>query len=169
MNPNDIHEIVNLLNLYAFAVDALQWDLFDQVFTPDVQLDYPNGRWSDLRSFKEDFAVAHAQLHTTQHMVTNHQVKFAADHANALSYARARLVRTAPEAGGGFFEFGGWYDDILVRTPLGWRIKNRKCRGNWLDGNPTAISPGVRDNLTTIRRAAADGAIAYFEAVKGEA
>jgi hypothetical protein len=166
MNPDDVHEITNLLNLYAFAVDTLQWDLFDRIFTPDVTLDYPNGSWSDLRSFKKDFAVAHAQLHTTQHMVTNHQIALRGDEANALSYARARLVRTTPEAGGEFFEFGGWYDDLLLRTAGRWRIRNRKCRGNWLDGNPDAVSPAVRDSLTTFRRAAAAGDIAYFEAVK---
>ncbi len=36
MIENDKSDIFEVLNLYAFALDARQWDLFDPVFTDDV-------------------------------------------------------------------------------------------------------------------------------------
>jgi len=166
MSAEDTNEIINLLNLYALAVDTLQWDLFDRIFLPDVKLEFPGGGWDDLASYKIDFHDMHAPLYTSQHMVTNHQVVVTGDRANALSYARARLFQTGPEAGSIFFEFGGWYDDVLVRTPSGWRISFRACRGNWLLDHAGMAKELVKQNMTTLRRAAGAGAIAYLQALE---
>jgi hypothetical protein len=171
MSGNDISEIVNVLNLYAIAVDTLQWDLFDRVFTPDARLDYLSRVWDDLTEFKKHFAAVHAPLDSSQHMVTNHQVVVNGDRANALSYARARLIRSMPEGGGNQWEIGAWYDDVLVRTPRGWRIKSRTCRGNWWDGNirvSETTSGSARQEMTLLRRAAAAGEISHLDAVRGQ-
>lgn len=175
MSGNDHGEIVNILNLYALAVDTLQWDLFDLVFTPDVEADYRGGAaWTDLAAFKVDFAAAHAALDTCQHVITNHQVVLNGDQANALSYAHARLVRSTPGRGGlNYWEVGAWYDDVLVRTAAGWRIKSRTCDCNWWDGNPQALdpTPGMirKREITPMRAPAGAGQIAYIEAVRAKA
>ena len=104
MIADDVCEIINGLNLYAFAVDTLQWDLFDKVFTPDVKADYLGHGWTDLESWKHDFDVQHRALHTSQHTVTNHQVVVDGDRATATSYAHARLIREDPEGGDNFWE-----------------------------------------------------------------
>jgi hypothetical protein len=33
----DKAEIIELVNLYAFALDSHRWDLFDRIFTDDVR------------------------------------------------------------------------------------------------------------------------------------
>jgi hypothetical protein len=167
MYGNDMAEIVNLLNIYALAVDALQWDLLDRVFTPDVRLKYPSGTaWNDLESFKKDFHAAHAPMVTTQHMITNHQVVVNGDQANALSYARARIIRNMPQGAGNWWEVGAWYDDVLVRTPAGWRIKSRDCRANWWEGNIQVSNPAM--DMIFLKQAAASGEMAYLKALKAK-
>jgi hypothetical protein len=168
---NDISEIVNILNLYAVAVDTLQWDIFDQVFTPDVHLEYPRSEWNDLETFKKDFHAAHLPYDTTQHMVMNHMVKVNGDKANAMSYVNARIIRAVPNVGGGnFWEIGAWYDDELVRTPKGWRIKRRACRSNWTDGDvqvtETTGAPR-RHQMDILRKEAVAGKISFINAVLG--
>jgi AraC-like DNA-binding protein len=55
---SDREEIIQLINLYGFAMDTQRWDLFDRVFTEDVDADYgPGSHWTDRAAFKRDFGV----------------------------------------------------------------------------------------------------------------
>ncbi len=49
---DDVTQISHLHSMYALAIDAKQWDLFDRVFTPDVHADYPGRAWTDLASWR---------------------------------------------------------------------------------------------------------------------
>lgn len=116
--------IINVLNHYAAALDSHLWDLFDEVFTADADLDYPDAMHLDRAAFKWDFSVYHEALRSHQHVMTNHQVIIDGDRANSLTYGTYRL-----------FEHGGtdepaqlreglcWYDDQLIHTASGWRIQ----------------------------------------------
>jgi hypothetical protein len=170
---SDRDDIVNLLNLYALAIDTRQWDFFDLVFTADVQLVFPGsgGEWNELALFKKHFAAAHEPFDTSQHFITNHQVMVKGDKANAISYVFCRHVRNIPTGGGNYWEMGGWYDDVLVRTTAGWRIKRRACNVNWWDGNMAVTeTSGVANRYPAniFHREAAAGHIAYLDAVRGK-
>ena len=54
MTDNDKAAIIEIMNLYAFALDTRQWDLFDRVFTEDVVAEFgPAGAgWNGLDVFK---------------------------------------------------------------------------------------------------------------------
>jgi len=170
MSSDDINRIINAVNLYALATDTQRWELFDLVFTPDVEADYgPGIHWHDIASFKRDFAAIHGPLDASQHVVTNHQVDVKGDRAHAFSYVVGRLMRHMPEGGADFLQSGGWYDDTLVRTPSGWRIQKRVCRSIWFEGNPRVLEtmPGakVKPQSTTLRREAEAGNLAYVKAL----
>src|SRR6478752_2384978 len=97
---SDRDEIINVINLYGFAIDTQRWDLFDQVFTADVDADYSEpAHWRDLATFKRDFAVYHDPFDGTQHVMTNHLVSVEGDRAHAVTYGHWRLLRS--EVGGG--------------------------------------------------------------------
>ena len=66
--------IVQLMHLYAFAIDAKQMQLFDQIFTPDVEADYTGRHWNDRASWREDFEASHQPFDVTQHLVLNGQL-----------------------------------------------------------------------------------------------
>ena len=79
--------------------------------------------------------------------------------------------------GGNMWESTCWYDDQLVRTPEGWRIKTRICRVLWWGGNARVREtiPGMsleqaemhQVELNTLRRDANAGKLGYLTAIGG--
>jgi hypothetical protein len=171
MQSADIVEIINLVNLYPVAVDALRFELFDQIFTEDVHIEFGGpAKWDNLASLKRDFAIVHRPFDATQHVTTNHQVIVQGDRAHCLSYVHGRFLRQVTD-GANMFESTGWYDDELVRLPVGWRIKYRSCRMVWSGGNPVVLQtmPGVtgEQKLDALSREGAAGSIRYLNAIGG--
>jgi SnoaL-like protein len=166
---SDKELIRELVNLYGLAVDSQQWDLFDRIFTDDVDADYSEtAHWHDLATFKRDFGAFHDPFDSTQHCMMNHLVNVDGDEAQALTYGTWRLVRKAVD-GMPLWDGSGWYDDVLVRTDDGWRIKHRICRIVWWVGNPQVNEtiPGVKFELdtTVLRREGEAGRVRYLSAI----
>jgi hypothetical protein len=152
MAQSDHEAAVRLVTLYGVAVDSQRWDLFDQVFTPDIFADYSEPAiWRDLETFKRDFAVYHDPFDGTQHTMTSIVSDFDGDAGRVLTYGQWLLIRYAVHGGGCEWRGQGWYDDALVRTPGGWRIKQRRCRIISWSGNPEVneTTPGVKFALPT--------------------
>ena len=172
MIDQDKADITEVLNLYAFALDAHAWDLFERVFTQDVVVDLgPAGaNWSDLANFTRSFAEFHKTLDNHQHTMMGHLIDVKGDTAHAFTYGNWRLVRVAAEGGPSWLG-RGWYDDVLVRIPQGWRIKRRTCRLLSWTGNPAVPEPNQEhhpDMRGNALRAACDaGQIGYLQAVRG--
>ncbi len=92
----DREDIVELINLYGFAMDTQRWDLFDRIFTEDVDADYgPTSHWTNRAQFKSDFGSFHELFDATQHVMTNHLVKVDGDRAASHTYGAWRLIRHA--------------------------------------------------------------------------
>lgn len=168
MTTDDIVAITNVVNLYPVAVDTLQWNLFDRTFTEDCTVDFGGPAvFEGLEPLKAAFAAIHAPFKATQHFTSNHQIAVAGDEATCLTYVRGVFVREVP--GGTMFESTGWYDDVLVRTAAGWRIRRRACRMSWWGGNgdvirtaPEAGPPEQTDSLSAEARA---GRLAHLAAL----
>ena len=121
-SADDVTAVIQTINMYAFAIDAQRWELFDRVFTEDVLADYGEGIvWTDRTTLKTAFEAIHEPFASTHHMTTNHVVTVDGDTAHSVCYFHARFTREGVE-GGDFFENNGWYDDAHVRTAEGWRI-----------------------------------------------
>jgi hypothetical protein len=169
MNSDDIRDVIGVINLYALTVDTQQWQLFDRVFTPDLDANCPpNGHWTDLKSFTKQWIDFHDPLLCSTHTFTNHNVVVNGDRANALSYVIVRLVKQMP-SGESYYESAGWYDDTLVRTPNGWRIRARLYGGNWWHGNPRVGGDGFDPSIIPLRQAAAAGQLSYIKALTAKA
>ncbi len=170
MTPNEKSDIIDVLNLYAFALDARQWDLFDLVFTDDVTAEFgPAGAaWRGLAEFKRSFAEFHDRLDSHQHTMMGQLVHVNKDKANAFSYGNWLLVREAAE-GGPTWLGTGYYDDDLVRTDRGWRIQRRVCRLLSWSGNPSVPEPQREHQPDMKARGlhdfAAAGEISYLSAI----
>jgi hypothetical protein len=169
MADQDLPAIVNVINLYGLAMDTQRWDLFDRIFTADVDVDFgPGSQWKDRAAFKSDFGAYHAVFDSTQHVMTNHAVEVQGDQAQAFTYGLWRLIRRGME-GGDFWEGTGWYDDELVRTAEGWRIRRRVCRLVWWGGNALVNQPipGVsfEGKYLSLREEAAAERVGFVNAI----
>lgn len=170
MSENDKAEIIEALNMYAFALDARQWDLFDRVFTHDVEAIFgPAGAaWVGLAEFRKSFAEFHDTLDSHVHTMMGQLVHVDGDTAHAFSYGNWLLVREAAEGGPSWLGTG-YYDDELVRTDSGWRIKRRVCKLLSWTGNPSVPEP-QREHKPDMKpnglhQLAEAGQIAYLKAI----
>lgn len=128
--------IEDLLHRYCTAIDTKDFSLLDEVFTADGVGDYTSsgGIRGSLPEIKQWLGQALGIFTIVQHLVTNVRVELDGDRARATCY----LFNPLGYAGeGGKTEMlycGGVYRDELVRTPSGWRIRERRIEMRYLDG-----------------------------------
>lgn len=130
-------EIEDLLHAYVEALDTRDWDAFRRLFTDDALVDYtssggPRGTVEDVVGWI-DAGLANFDL--TQHMITNHRIELAGDHATVRSALINPMTR-----GDDVLVVGGRYEDRMRRTPDGWRFAERVQFGLWM-GSMRAV-PG---------------------------
>ena len=167
---SDREQLTHIINLYGFAVDTQDFDLFDQIFTPDVDCKYnEQAVWKGLDNFKSDFVSYHDPFDGTHHIMYSHLIDVQGDEANCVTYAHWRLYRKGVP-GGDFWEGNGWYDDHAVRTKDGWRIDKRLCKIIWWGGNPMVnnTDPNVSFDLpvTSLRAERLKGDVWFYNAIK---
>jgi hypothetical protein len=135
--------IDDLLTRYATAIDGIDWDLLDTVFTPDAHLDYRSasgiaGPYPEVRTWLSE--VLPAVFEVTQHLVLNRIVAVDGDTArarSAFSNPNLMLVDGRPST----FTVSGYYHDELVRTADGWRISRRLEQTLFWDGDFPGLPP----------------------------
>ncbi len=166
---SDREEIIQLINLYGLAMDTQRWDLFDRIFTADVDADYgATSHWTDRTSFKRDFGSFHELFDATQHVMTNHLVTVDGDQAHSHTYGMWRLIRHA--AGDPpVWDGTGAYDDTWVRGADGWRIIKRTCRVVFWTGNSRVQTPmeeiEFQLDLVSLKTEAREGRLDYLKAI----
>jgi hypothetical protein len=127
---SDRLEIQDLMVRYSYAIDSRDWDALDDVFTPDAHIDYSvfGGSVGDLPATKAFLAEAMPMFTTLQHMVSGTTIAFhgadSPDTADAKTQCHNPMTMGDTEKPDLMF-CGLWYVDQLVRTPDGWRIKQR--------------------------------------------
>ena len=120
----DRQDIEEVLLRYANGIDRRDWDLFPTCFTDDVDADYGDaGRWDSAAAITAFMADSHAQMGHTMHRLSNLAITVAGDAATARTYVDAVLMSADGESG---LNPIGFYDDDLVRTADGWRIRRRR-------------------------------------------
>jgi 3-phenylpropionate/cinnamic acid dioxygenase small subunit len=123
-------EIHQLLNQYGHIVDAQEWDRFDELFLPDAVLDYTGVRAPaplyGLDAIKDYFRDAN---HPSAHHVTNIVVTEQAGEVRVHSKFLAPYTRPSHDPRRWY---GGDYEDVVARTPEGWRFARRVCTARWL-------------------------------------
>jgi hypothetical protein len=132
----DKQAIRELQVLYAYTIDAGAYDDLDKVFTPEAVADYGRaGHITGLEAIKGICRDALEPLTAAQHLNASHHARIHGDTATASCYLNVHLHRDNTP-GGDHLEMGGRYDDQLVRTDDGWKIKHRKLTILWSNGNP---------------------------------
>ena len=133
----------DLLTRYATAIDSLDWELLDAVFTNDARIDYRSsggieGSYPEVRRW---LAEVLPLFDVTQHLVLNREF----DRNNDGVHARScflNINRLELEGKPSLFTVGGRYHDRLVNTTDGWRIARRVEHTLWWD-NPIPGLPAI--------------------------
>jgi 3-phenylpropionate/cinnamic acid dioxygenase small subunit len=140
-SPQDVAdraEIHDLIVRYGWSIDTKDWALLDTCFTEDAEVDYssnPGGKkgpYKQIRSWLEKMISA---FPITQHLMSNIDVQLAGDTATCRTMVTNPQGAATREGPLHFFYVGARYDDQLVRTPDGWRIKLRVETTLWFEGS----------------------------------
>lgn len=122
---DDRAAVIDTVNRYATALDARDWALLDEVFTPDVVCDLAGRRVVGREALRDVVRRALGGSGPTQHLLANHRVELDGDSARCVCQVRAFHAEAGPPTGA-TYELLGEYRDRLVRTPVGWRIAGRE-------------------------------------------
>lgn len=136
----DRMEIIELLHRYATAIDDRDWVRLATCFTADAVALYGPvlGRQDGIAAIEKTCRASLEPLDASQHIIGTHEIELDGDRARARCYVHAQHTR-AGTAGGDNFVIGATYLDELVRTPDGWRIRERELRILWQEGNPQVL------------------------------
>jgi hypothetical protein len=109
-----------MLGLYGHLIDQRRWSELDQVFTVDAVFDATSFGQDVTRSLAELLAhwTADLSIHPLAHHVTNIVITEDAD-------GTVRVLSKAIGVGRKGRVGSATYDDVVVRTPDGWRLAHR--------------------------------------------
>lgn len=129
---SDRLEIQDLLARYSNAVDTMQWDLLDALFTDDADIDYTSmggirGTLAEQKQFLEDNLPTIFQR-GFQHLAATTLFEIDGDTARIRTMCFNPMVIEDTKH---VLFCGMWYADELVRTAHGWRIRVRRQDRGW--------------------------------------
>jgi hypothetical protein len=138
---SDRLEIQDLLVDYSHAIDHSEWDALDDVFTPDAVIDYtemggPRGNREETKAF---LSSVMPMFSSYQHMVATSKVTIDGDIAHGRTICYNPMVLPEEDGGTHVFFCGLWYRDTFVRTPAGWRIKERYEERSYFHNRPPGL------------------------------
>ena len=115
----------DLMIRYGCSLDARDWEGLRTVFLPDARVQYQGGPWLEgFEAVRDTCDRALARFRITQHLLGNHRAVIDGDTAKTTTDLQAIHVADEP-AGQLLHIVWGTYTDDVVRTPEGWRIKER--------------------------------------------
>ena len=127
---SDRLEIQDLLARYSAAIDARAWDDLDRLFTDDAVIDYTEmgGIRGSLAEQKAFLASVMPGFAGFQHLTATSTFDIDGDVARVRTICFNPMVVTDEQQ---VLFCGLWYRDVLVRTPDGWRIRERHEDRGW--------------------------------------
>jgi ketosteroid isomerase-like protein len=152
LTAQDRIDITDLINLHGHLVDGGDWDRADELFRADVAYDLEDfglGTLHGVAAIREA-ALALGDANPVGHHVTNIVITEVGEEV------RVRSKGIGISAAGTAGSVG--YEDILTRTPDGWRIRYRKVAARRRAGG----RPGPREVLERWRQASINRSLADF-------
>ncbi|MBK5307986.1 MAG: nuclear transport factor 2 family protein [Frankiaceae bacterium] len=127
---SDRMEITDLLARYSAAIDGRAWDDLDVLFTDDALIDYSEmgGISGSLAEQKAFLASVMPSFANFQHLTATSTFDIDGDTARVRTICFNPMVVTDERQ---VLFCGLWYRDVLVRTPDGWRIRERHEDRGW--------------------------------------
>lgn len=141
----DRAEIDDLLARYCFALDRREWEDLGEVFAADAVITYSGPRVSaGLGPIVEFFRTTASAVAVTQHLLATSRVwATGPDAAEGLTHVTAHHVGyDVPLPAPSTYTVTGTYQDVFVRTAVGWRIWRRTLTLLTTAGDPAILVSG---------------------------
>ncbi|MFJ1609697.1 nuclear transport factor 2 family protein [Streptomyces sp. NPDC088253] len=137
----DRFAVDGLVTEYAVAVDDGDWEAYRRLFAPDGRADYRSAGGIEGGAVEvADWLARSMELFPMrQHLIVNRRLRFGAldqeegdtarvqaDYINPMRFAGHDSGSTAPD-----FVCGGRYAFGLVRTDLGWQLREVVVQEKW--------------------------------------
>lgn len=130
-SSSDKIDIKEVLYRYSIMVDRRRWELIPEVFTEDATIDYTSvgsgGKEGPARSMLEWLDKSLEPWPMNLHLISNEIIEIAGDTAKSTCCFNAPMGRKKQDGSSFFLTNAGYYEDELVRTEAGWRIRKRVC------------------------------------------
>ena len=138
---SDRLEIQQLMVDYSTAIDTMEIDRLDDVFTPDAYIDYRamggiDGRYPEVREWLK---ASLKNFGNYYHMISNFSIKIEGDTATSKIVCFNPMGAPMADGTTQLFFLGLWYVDKHVRTEKGWRICERVEKGTYQYNVPEHI------------------------------
>lgn len=135
------HELEQVLICYGLACDRRDWALLEQVFHPDVEVNY-GGEFHlrGLPAVRDMIAGMLGGCGPTQHLLGNLRVNVGAGQVSSAIYVRAVHAGTG-ELAETCYEVWAEYLDQWVQLPGGWRIIRRTMQVSNETGSRDVLRP----------------------------
>ena len=139
LTPQEISdhiEINQLQQRYFRSMDTWNYDLLESVFTPDATVHYDalQGANTSYRDMIPQFRSFNRHFSFMQHKGGQLLIELDGDTAQSSHNMRALHVQTTLEGEPNRWAIYGVYQDRLVRTPDGWRIRERFYKSMYTEG-----------------------------------
>jgi 3-phenylpropionate/cinnamic acid dioxygenase small subunit len=118
ISADDRLEILERLALYGMLIDDRDWDGLRHMFTEDAVFDVSDVGLPPVNGLPAIRKMMESVQHPLAHLITNAVVESAEDDTVR---TRCRLLGVEQSLS----IHVGQYRDVFVRTPEGWRIRNR--------------------------------------------
>ena len=144
--------IIDCVNRFSWAIDTLKPlteypDAFKAIFTDDFGLglareqvknpdDVPVAMGRD--AFAAFVAKVQGKYNGTQHVNSNFDITLGADGTTA--HVKTMCTNFHQLKDNTRFDYHGVYDDSMVKTAAGWRIKTRKQYPLFMQGAPAPVT-----------------------------
>lgn len=139
---SDRFEIQDLVYHYADIIDQRRFDELREVFSDDARIDYSavGGPVGDKESTIAFLKKALPAFKCYQHLNANVQIKVTGDTATGrvMCFNPQELMLGKEKSQ--LFMLGLWYNDQYVRTPQGWRMRERVEVMSWHFNAPDFMS-----------------------------
>ena len=149
LDPQEISdrlEIAEVLTRYSTAIDSKDFDLLDDVFTEDSTIDYSSsvpGVLGSLAEMKAWLSDVLGGFTMTQHLVSNTSYEIQGDRAMTRTMFFYPMRWQDDTGKLQTFFVGGYYEDELIKTVNGWRIRLRVEQQRWSTGpRPASLVKG---------------------------
>ena len=135
----DREEIAQVIVNYGYAFDMRDWALHRSVFTDEIEMDFSASIGDGLVTMAADDWVDAVRpffeaLDGTQHIAMPLAIEIDGDDAYVRSMLHAQHY-LPNNRGGAVQTMVGYYDNWLVRTDDGWKIRRMVQHIAWNEGN----------------------------------